>query len=76
MPKDPTRNQPNYKIGGYHINEYDYQQNKEQITEEEQLPRPKQSSEETDFQQENAGDSENTDISQETDKQSNAKSTS
>ncbi len=43
MPKDPPRNQPNYKIGGYHINEYEYEQNKGQITEEnEDLPRNKQ----------------------------------
>ena len=44
MPKDPTRNQPNYKIGGDHINEYEYDQNKGQITEEEenQMPRPQE----------------------------------
>lgn len=36
MPKnDPHRNQPNYKIGGSHINEYEFDQNKGQITEEE-----------------------------------------
>ena len=36
MPKnDPNRNQPNYKIGGSHLNEYEFEQNKGQITEEE-----------------------------------------
>ena len=36
MPKnDPNRNQPNYKIGGSHINEYEFDQNKGQITDEE-----------------------------------------
>jgi len=43
MPKDPPRNQPNYKIGGYHINEHEYEQNKGQISKEgEDLPRNKQ----------------------------------
>lgn len=42
MPKDPARNQPNYKIGGYHINEHDYEKEKGQLTEEkENLPRAK-----------------------------------
>ena len=39
MPKDPTRNQPNYKIGGRHLNEYEYEQGKGAMTEEdENLP--------------------------------------
>ena len=42
MPKDPTENIPNYKIRGGHLNEYEYEQNKGQITEDkEALPRPK-----------------------------------
>ena len=36
MPKDPTRNKPNYDISGRHINEYEYQKKKGAITEEEQ----------------------------------------
>jgi len=37
MPKNnPNRNQPNYKIGGSHINEYEFDQNKGEITEEEE----------------------------------------
>lgn len=36
MPKnDPSRNQPNYKVGGSHMNEYEFEQNKGQVTEEE-----------------------------------------
>jgi hypothetical protein len=36
MPKnDPRRNQPNYKVGGSEINEYEFDQNKGQVTEEE-----------------------------------------
>ncbi|MFN6964068.1 MAG: hypothetical protein ACK4S4_09920 [Pyrinomonadaceae bacterium] len=35
MPKDPTRNQPNYKIDGGHLNEYEYEQNKGSMTEEQ-----------------------------------------
>jgi hypothetical protein len=55
MPKDPPRNQPNYKIGGDHLNEYEFDLNKGQITkEEEQYPRPKQDANESDFQPENA----------------------
>lgn len=58
MPKDPPRNQPNYKIGGSHLNEYEFDLNKGQITEEEenQFPRPKQQDavNETDFQTEDA----------------------
>jgi hypothetical protein len=43
MPKDPPRNQPNYKIGGDHINEYEYQNNSGAITEDEKhLPRRKE----------------------------------
>jgi hypothetical protein len=43
MPKDPTRNQPNFKIGGDHLNEYEYDLNKGQITKDEQdhFPRSK-----------------------------------
>ena len=50
MPKDPTRNQPNYKIGGDHINEYDYENNKGQMTKEEenQLPRSEQNQQNSD----------------------------
>jgi hypothetical protein len=57
MPKDPTRNQPNYKIGGYHINEHEYENNKGQITEEEehQFPRPKENQQNADSTNENAG---------------------
>ena len=41
MPKEPARNQPNYKIGGRHLNEYEYEQRKGSMTEEEEdLPRP------------------------------------
>ena len=35
MPKDPPRNQPNYKIGGYHLNEYEFTQHEGAMTEEE-----------------------------------------
>jgi hypothetical protein len=50
MPKDPPRNQPNYKIGGYHLNEYEYEHNKGSITKEEvELPMPKHGAEELDF---------------------------
>jgi hypothetical protein len=36
MPKnDPSRNQPNYKVGGSHLNEYEFEQNKGKVTEEE-----------------------------------------
>lgn len=60
MPKDPPRNQPNYKIGGYHINEYEYQNNKGQITEdEEHLPRPKENLEGADLLIESNETSEN-----------------
>ena len=38
MPKDPPRNQPNYKIGGDHINEYEYDLNKGEITKEKERP--------------------------------------
>jgi hypothetical protein len=42
MPKDPSRNQPNYKIGGYHINEFEFEKGKGQMTQqEEKRPRPK-----------------------------------
>jgi hypothetical protein len=36
MPKDPPRNQPNYKIGGYHINEYDFERDKAEISRQEE----------------------------------------
>jgi len=40
MPKDPARNQPNYKIGGHHMNEYEFENAKGEITEEaENRPR-------------------------------------
>jgi hypothetical protein len=66
MPKDPTRNQPNYKIGGYHINEYEYRNNKGQISEEEdQFPRPKENIEGADLLIENT--SENSEKASETD---------
>ena len=36
MPKnDPSRNQPNYKVGGSHMNEYEFEKNKGQVTEED-----------------------------------------
>lgn len=36
MPKnDPSRNQPNYKVGGSHTNEYEFERNKGQVAEEE-----------------------------------------
>ena len=35
MPKDPTRNQPNYKIDGQKLNEYEFTQSHGAITEEE-----------------------------------------
>jgi len=55
MPKDPPRNQPNYKIGGYHLNEYEYEQNHGAITDEEvQLPTPKHGAGELDFKPEGA----------------------
>jgi hypothetical protein len=38
MPKDPTRNMPNYKIGGDHLNEYEFEKNKGEITYEEKHP--------------------------------------
>lgn len=38
MPKDPTRNIPNYKINGDHLNEYEFEQNKGEITYEEKHP--------------------------------------
>lgn len=51
MPKDPPRNQPNYKIGGDHINEYEYQNNSGAITEDEKhLPRPRENKEGADLQ--------------------------
>jgi hypothetical protein len=50
MPKDPPRNQPNYKIGGDHINEYEYQQHKGQMTEEEtELPPAQEKLEDADL---------------------------
>jgi hypothetical protein len=50
MPKDPTRNQPNYKIGGYHINEFEYQNNSGAINEDEDhLPRPEENKEGADL---------------------------
>ena len=55
MPKDPPRNQPNYKIGGYHLNEYEFEQNHGAITEEEvQFPTPKHGAEGLDFKPEDA----------------------
>ncbi|HEY0458894.1 MAG TPA: hypothetical protein VGC97_07040 [Pyrinomonadaceae bacterium] len=61
MPKDPPRNQPNYKIGGYHINEYEYTNNKGEITKEEenQFPRPKQNQEDREDIENNAGEKSN-----------------
>src|SRR2546423_428756 len=35
MPKDPVRNQPNYKIGGGQLNEFDYARNQGAMTEAE-----------------------------------------
>jgi hypothetical protein len=35
MPKDPTRNQPNYKIGGHHLNEFEFEQQHGAMTEAE-----------------------------------------
>jgi hypothetical protein len=35
MPKDPTRNQPNYKIGGSHLNEFEFARNQGAMTEAE-----------------------------------------
>src|SRR2546423_12870635 len=35
MPKDPARNQPNYKIGGGHLNEFEYARNQGAMTEAE-----------------------------------------
>ena len=35
MPKDPTRNVDRYKIGGGHLNEFEFQKNQGAITEEE-----------------------------------------
>jgi hypothetical protein len=69
MPKDPTRNQPNYKIGGSHLNEYEFDLNKGQITkeEEEHFPRSKQ---------ENAADAEDAGADDETNQKSNAQSKS
>ena len=43
MPKDPTRNQPNYKINGDHLNEYEYQRSKGAMTEnDKQFPKQEQ----------------------------------
>jgi hypothetical protein len=41
MPKDPTRNIPNYKIGGDHLNEFEFEQNKGHLTGEEKPPQNK-----------------------------------
>ena len=61
MPKDPPRNQPNYKIGGYHINEYEYTLNHGSITkEEDQYPTPKHGAQELEFRPEDALPSEST----------------
>ncbi|MCA1614263.1 MAG: hypothetical protein LC800_09025 [Acidobacteria bacterium] len=38
MPKIPARNQPNYKIGGGELNEYEYNQQHGQLTTEERNP--------------------------------------
>ncbi|MGB7926429.1 MAG: hypothetical protein WCF57_24525, partial [Pyrinomonadaceae bacterium] len=35
MPKDPAENQDQYKIGGGFLNEFEFQQNKGALTEEE-----------------------------------------
>ena len=69
MPKDPTRNQPNYKIGGSHLNEYEFDLNKGQITkeEEEHFPRSKQ---------ENADNAEDGGSDEATNQKSNAQSKS
>ncbi len=32
MPKDPARNQPNYKIGGGQLNEFEFAQNQGAMT--------------------------------------------
>jgi hypothetical protein len=74
MPKDPTRNQPNYKIGGSHLNEYEFDVNKGQITkeEEEHFPRSKQESHQSEMPQENTASVENTNVSDETNQKSNA----
>jgi hypothetical protein len=42
MPKDPARNQPNYKIGGSHLNEFEFNQQHGAMTEEERHPFPGQ----------------------------------
>ena len=61
MPKDPPRNQPNYKIGGYHLNEYEYEHNKGSIRKEEvELPTRKHGAEELDFMPSDDAQSKNT----------------
>jgi hypothetical protein len=42
MPKDPARNQPNYKIGGSHLNEFEFNQQHGAMTEEEHQSFPGQ----------------------------------
>lgn len=74
MPKDPTRNQPNYKIGGSHLNEYEFDLNKGQITKEEEshLPRSKQETNQADAARENADASGNSDVLDNTNQNSDA----
>ncbi len=38
MPKDPWKNQPNYKIGGGQLNEYDFNQSHGELSKEESDP--------------------------------------
>ncbi|HEY9283268.1 MAG TPA: hypothetical protein VIP46_07430, partial [Pyrinomonadaceae bacterium] len=38
MPKDPWKNQPNYKIGGGQLNEYDFNQSHGELSKEEADP--------------------------------------
>lgn len=61
MPKDPTRNQQNYNIDGSHLNEYDFEKNKGQITEQEKMPERNAGQENA--QQGSAGSAENTSAS-------------
>jgi hypothetical protein len=77
MPKDPARNQPNYKIGGDHLNEYEFNISKGEMTnqEKDEYPRPKPNTEDPQMQ-DNAGASPTTAGSDQSDEKSNARSNS
>ena len=56
MPKDPARNQPNYKIGGDHLNEYEFEQSHGQMTKQEKEHYPRSEKETMNQPNEPGGD--------------------